>query len=93
MDIYFNNEKRIYSVIRKTLVAFLKEGEPEDFYDLYCIIMASIREGISLNQMQKNLQDYFYRNDIASGKGKPVSRQTVGKYIEEFKNLVKELGL
>lgn len=93
MDIYFNNEQRIYSIIRKTLVAFLKEGEPEDFYDIYCIIMASIREGINLNQMQKNLQDYFYKNDIASGKGKPVSRQTVGKYIEEFKNLVKELGL
>lgn len=93
MDIYLNNEQRIYSIIRKTLVAFLKEGEPEDFYDLYCIIMASIREGISLNQMQKNLQDYFYRNNIASGKGKPISRQTVGKYIEEFKSLVKELGL
>lgn len=93
MDIYFNNEQRIYSIIRKTLVAFLKEGEPEDFYNLYRIIMASIREGISLNQMQKNLQDYFYQNDIASGKGKPISRQTVGKYIEEFKNLVKELGL
>lgn len=93
MDIYFNNEQRIYSIIRKTLVSFLKEGEPEDFYNLYRIIMASIREGISLNQMQKNLQDYFYQNDIASGKGKPISRQTVGKYIEEFKNLVKELGL
>ena len=93
MDIYMENESRIYLILRKTLVAFLKDGSVEDFDSLYNIIIANIREGINLKQMQKNLQDYFYQYGIAKGKGKPISRQTVGKYIDEFTELINELRI
>lgn len=89
IDIYLKNKQRIYNIIRKTLVVFLKEGNLEDFYDLYQIIIANIREGINLEKMQYNLSEYFYQSGIT--KGKKITRQTVSKRIEEFNELIKEL--
>lgn len=91
MDLYLKNEHRIYSIIRKTLVVFLKEGRLEDFYDLYSIIIANIRQEIKLEQMQENLRQYFYESGITEGK--IISRQTVSKYIQKSMELKKELRL
>ena len=91
MDLYLKNEHRIYSIIRKTLVVFLKEGRLEDFYDLYSIIIANIRQEIKLEQMQENLRQYFYESGITEGK--IITRQTVSKYIQKSMELKKELGL
>lgn len=79
-DVYIENNDLVFPMMVLGLIVFLKAGKEDDYVDMLTLISKDLKRGINLNQRQCLLGKYIN-----------VSRQTIGKYDEEYRKLRKLL--